>query len=128
MTRLVTKPPAIQYHDIIITDITFHVARARNPKPWYRKVIQNSQQKRKQPGRFFINGAQSRKDGTIVLPMALPPELQREKEEAEKEGKVVRFFMPKEGIPLIDAPDVVEYVNSRDKSIRTLTGNNLLVR
>jgi hypothetical protein len=45
----------------------------------------------------------------------LPPNLQKEKEMAEKSGKELRIFMPKGGIPVLYGQDLIERLNAKEK-------------
>lgn len=101
-----------EYYDIILTDVTLHMAKPRKPTSFYRQIEKTMHSHK--PGRFFAKNVNIR-DGKITLPFPMPPEIQTAKEKAEKEGKIVRFFMPKSGIPILIAPDVEEKIRADER-------------
>jgi hypothetical protein len=98
------------YYDIILTDITLHTNPARDPQPWYKKVL--AALKKNKPGRFFVNNAISKSPQSDVPRFSIPwtVELQAEKEKAELAGKIFRVFVPKAGLPIFAGKDTQEKI------------------
>lgn len=113
------------YHDIILTDITLHTNTARNPQPWYKKVLYAL--KKNKPGRFFVNNAISKnpQNGNPIVRIPWTPELQAEKEKAELAGKIFRVFMHKSGLPILAGKDTEERITQMNQKERNeLIHNN----
>lgn len=107
----INKP--VEYHDIILTDIQLHTAKARKPIPWYKAIWRSI--KNRTAGRFYSRDIQVKKGGTILMGFPLPPNIQKEKEIAEKSGKQFRLFMPKDGLPLALGPDAIEALKAKER-------------
>lgn len=113
------------YHDIILTDITLHTNVARDPQPWYKKVLNAFRKNR--PGRFFVNNAITKnpQTGNPIVSIPWTIELQKEKEKAELEGKIFRVFMHKSGLPIYAGKDTIEKVaEMKQKERNQLIHNN----
>ncbi len=108
MVDLVDRTDEDEIH-IVLTDITFHSTEACNPAPFARgvqKAITNGL-----PGRAYYNNSIRRlgSDGVQVhLPILAG--LQEVVEKAYAKGKRVRFFLPKEGIPMLLGKDAQEKI------------------
>ena len=102
-----------EYHDVILTDIKLHTVKARKPVSWYRAIWRSF--KKNLPGRFYSSNIQIKKDGAFKFGFPLSPNLQREKEIAEKAGKKFRIFMHKGGVPVYFGPDAIEHIKAQKK-------------
>jgi|SRR3989344_4421675 len=104
----------IKYHDIILTDVKFHTKVPRKPLSWYRAMWRSVRSGL--PGRFYSSDIKS-KDGSMRFYVHNSPQIQMEKEKAEKQGKNLRIFMPKTGLPVFLGEDVVERIRAVDKKL-----------
>lgn len=104
----------IEYQDVFLTDIQMHVVEPRKPLPWYRAILKSFRNKK--PGRFFSKAfSMTEKDKTFEanVRFPLPEKVRKQMEEAQKSGKKIRLWMPKDGIPIYPGKDVIEFLNSR---------------
>ena len=104
------------YHYITLTDIQVHVQKPRKPLPWYRAIIKAL--KNKKPGRFYSTEMTTKKDGSTTVSFSLPPKIQREMEETEKAGKIVKLLVPKDGLPIHAGPDTIEKIEAEKRKHR----------
>ena len=102
-----------KYVDIILTDIQLHVAKPRKPSPLSKAIGKSL--KNNKPGRFYKRDFSVTKDGTIQLPIFENSEIMKIKEKYEKEGKIVRFFMPKSGLDIYAGKDTIEHIEAKEK-------------
>jgi len=110
-----------EYQNIVFTDIQFHTVKPTNPAPWYRIIMKSLRSDK--PGRiyskdFAIKNFQE-EDGKITMNFTIPmPEKLKEKiEEIEKTGKRVRFFLPKNGLPMYLGKDMIEKINAEKRHL-----------
>jgi len=106
-----------EYHDVLLTDIQMHVVEPRKPLPWYRTILKSFRNKK--PGRFFTKDfSMIKKDKTFEARVSfpLPEEIRKQMEEAQKSGKKIRLWMPKNGIPVYPGKDVIEFLKARNKN------------
>jgi hypothetical protein len=110
-----------QYHDINITDIQLHAAIPRKPTPWYRAITKalNGGFFNKE-SRFYTTRQNKLKNGSMQVSFPLSPEVQKEKERAEKAGKKIRFIFPPEGIPIRLSRDFIEKLKADAKKQKSL--------
>lgn len=103
MMTLVDRAEDNEVH-IVITDVTFHSTKALNPTPFSRgvqKTISNGK-----PGRaYYNNSIKKLDDGGIEIALPILDGLQEVVENAKAKGKRVRFFLPKNGIPMFLGKD-----------------------
>lgn len=111
------KSPIIQengkFVDIILTDIQLHVEKARKPASPSRameKAIRNGE-----PGRFYSNNLTMDTDGKPVIPIFENSEIAKFIEKAKSERKIVRIFMPKDGLPITSGQDTKEFIEMHKK-------------
>lgn len=103
-----------EYHDVFLTDIQMHVVKTRKPLPWYRAILKSFRNKK--PGRFFTKDFSIiKKDKTFEAKISfpLPEEIRKQMEEAQKSGKKIRLWVPKNGIPVYPGKDIIEFLKSR---------------
>lgn len=105
----------IQYHDIILTDVKFHTKLPRKPLSWYRAMWLSV--KNGLAGRAYSRDIKLRKDNSFGIYFHNSPEIKIEREKAEKQGKILRIFMPKAGIPVFLGEDIVERLKAVDKKL-----------
>lgn len=87
----------------------------RKPLSWYRAMwrsITNGL-----PGRFYSSDLKIGADSTLRFYVHTSPEIQAEKEKAEGQGKKLRIFIPKVGIPISFGSDLIEKIEAVDKKI-----------
>lgn len=116
---MLEKEKQTEYHDVFLTDIQMHVVEPRKPTPWYRAILKSVRNKK--PGRFFTKNITRNKDGTFTVTFSTPPELKRQIEGAEKSGKKIRLFIPKDGLLIYPSKDVIEKLKAERKKHRPLT-------
>ncbi len=104
-----------KYVDIILTDIKFHIAKPRKPLSPERAITKSLRNKK--PGRIIKRNIPVTKDGIIQLPILENNEIKEIKEKYEKEGKTVRFFMPKKGLDMFIDKNTSEYIKARKKKL-----------
>lgn len=104
---------SLEYYDIILTDIRFHIAKKRKPLHWYRAMMKSIHNKRL--GRFYVNKAKPNQDGTFGFELSLPEEIQTQISNAQLAGKKIRILMPKDGIPIYPGGDTLEYIKAHGK-------------
>jgi hypothetical protein len=108
MMDLVDRTDEDEVH-IVLTDVTFHSTEACNPMSFARgvqKTITNGL-----PGRAYYNNS-IRRLGSDGVQVHLPifAGLQEVVEKAWAKGKRVRFFLPKDGIPMFLGKDAHEKI------------------
>lgn len=99
--------------DIVLTDITLHTNPARNPDSFshgIQKAIRSKKRGRTQLNRSIGPGT----DGKMEIQIPLKG-LQEVLDRAAREGKRVRFFIPKSGIPILAGNDTLEKIASLKK-------------
>lgn len=98
-----------KYCDILLTDIQLHVQKPRKPKS-VRRIIEKTLRNDKDSFRVYSNQYKAdEKNKTLWIKFdQLTPEIQIKVKAAEREGKIVRFLVPKDGIPVYNGPDAVE--------------------
>ncbi len=107
----------LQYHDIILTDITLHAQTFRKPLPWYRMILRSLRAGK--PGRVYFNsGISQEKNGKARIKIPLPDALKDEIIRAEQAGKKIRIFVPKSGLPLLAGKDTVEFMNAHPELLK----------
>ena len=94
--------------NILLTDIQIHATKPRKPTSQYRAILKSL--KNKKPGRFYTKNF----DGKKAI-FDLPPKIKREMEKAEKSGKKIRLFMPKEGLPIFVGKDLKEKLEAKNR-------------
>lgn len=97
-------------YDIILTDIQLHAQKPRKPDSFFRKIMKSLRSRKS--GRAYSTLPTSNTNGTFVLPITLSPEEQVDLARAKSEGKNIRFFIPKAGLPMYAGQDVNEYLKA----------------
>lgn len=99
-----------EYIDISITNLQLHVTEPRKPSSVGR-VIERSIQSKKEHRAYSTDI--KKMDGDTFRLIFHNPEIEKIIEKAEKEGKKVRFIMPKDGIPVYLGKDASEFIKSK---------------
>ena len=96
---------------IIITDIQLHATQMRKPTSFARGIEKAMHTGK--PGRTYANDS-IKPVGDNGLSLTLPNAdgILEVIEKAKREGKRVRFFMPRAGIPIFYGKDAVEKIAS----------------
>lgn len=106
---------AQEIHVIQLTDMQLHTNVMRNPVPWWRKILKAIRSKK--PDRLYSgfeslgevpNATNEKGVRTIKFKFNMPPGLQEEIDAARAQGKIVKFAMPKDGIPIYLGKDAKE--------------------
>lgn len=101
----------MEYYDIILTDIQFHVVKPNKPLSFLRQIMK-SFRKGGAPGRVYHTGIKTNEDGTLRINIPLSKDLKEEMEFARRIGKTPRFFVPKNGIPMYLGKDAIERLDA----------------
>lgn len=99
--------------DIVITDIQLHVVKPRKPASADRAIGKSI--KNKKAGRFYKRDISVTKNGKIELPIIESSEMIKIREKYKKEGKTVRFFIPKEGLNVYAGKDTLEHMEAKER-------------
>lgn len=105
----------MKYHDIILTDVKFHTILQRKPLSWYRAMwlsVKNGVARR-----AYSNDIKLRRDNSFGLYFHNSPEIKVEREKAERQGEILRIFMPKAGLPVFLGEDIIERLRAVDKKL-----------
>lgn len=97
---------------IVITDLMLHAQTPCNPSSFARgvqKAITNGK-----PGRTYHPHSlqPGDNDGTFKITMPLGKGLQEVIDKVAARGKKVRFFMPKDGVPIFLGKDAIEKIDA----------------
>lgn len=95
-----------KYYDIILTDIQIHTAMSRKPVSFGRAVSKAIDTDR--PGRVHSKDIKAHSDGTMSFSLPLPKEVELQIKKAREAGMVVRFLVPKEGLPVYLGEDAIK--------------------
>jgi hypothetical protein len=103
---------ALKHKQIILTHMVFHVQKFRKPYSWSRAI-----EKSERSGKPGIVNVNMLKLGGVDVPVltAIPSEFQQQAIAAEKEGYVIDYVIPQNGIPVYAGSDVYEYVAAMDR-------------
>jgi hypothetical protein len=99
--------------DIILTDIQLHVAKPRKPLSADRAITKSV--KNQVAGRFYRKDLSVSKEGKFQLPLFLQEEMRKIQEHYAREGKSVRFLMPKEGLKVYLGKDTKEHIEAQKR-------------
>lgn len=105
----------IVYHDIFMTNIQLHTTEVRKPKSFLASVLRTIRNKK--PGRAYSKNLSVSKEGKMEFAFPFSTEKAAEIEKAEREGKVIRFWMPKGGLPIYLGKDFIERLDAEKKRI-----------
>ena len=104
-----------KYYDIILTDLRVHTVKPTNPTSLLREVARSAKNGNK-PGRVYgsrliTNGNES----SFEIPIT--KDLQEQMDIAKRLGKKIRFFMPKDGIPIYPGSDTIQKIRTDKKKL-----------
>ena len=102
----------MEYCDIQLTDIQLHILEPRKPQSLLRKVLKSVRNGK--PGRAYMHTSNANidKDGTFSIP--LPSETEAKITQGLRDGKKIRFFVPKDGLPILAGKDLVNFIEARN--------------
>ena len=113
-----------KYYDIILTDIKFHSVKPTNQRSFMAEMLRLTKSRNKS-GRVYGNTPEIL-DGKPCFPVPMTKDLTEELNLAKRLGKQVRFFMPKDGLPMFFATDAIEKIKAEKKKwkrfVARLTG------
>ena len=105
----------IQYEDVFLTHIELHVKKFRN-KSWIHTIMKSIQNKK--PGVFHGKPTITKiTDNIYTSAMPIPPDTQAQIDRAKKDGKELRFHVPKGGLPIYPGKDMIEFLEAHKKII-----------
>ncbi|MDD5710847.1 MAG: hypothetical protein PHV43_01980 [Candidatus Colwellbacteria bacterium] len=97
--------------DIVITDVQLHTIKARKPKPVWR-VIQKAIHTKREQQAYTTDGKLANGKWSFIYQ---DPGIQKIIQEAQAQGKGVRFFRHKEGIDVRLGQDAEEFAEARER-------------
>lgn len=103
-----------KYYDIVLTDARVHVTNARNPKSLGRMIAKSVRSVK--PGRAHTNNLKSTSGRKLECILEFGKEFEKLEEQAKKEGKEIRIFVPKNGLPIFPGNDTIEYIKAHYKT------------
>lgn len=107
-----------KYLDIVLTDIQLHTNKHSHPKPFDRQLAKSLRNGK--PGRVYNTlpppkqSPEDIKSNGFKMNLMSLPEIQRAAVEAQKQGKILRVFYPKNGLPVYAGNDTVEFIKARE--------------
>ena len=99
-----------KYHDIVLTNIQLHTIQPRKPRSFLRTIFKSLRSGK--PGRVYSRDISIGKNGEARLAIPLPPDEMMKIEEARKAGKIIRFFIPKTGLPVFYGKDLIDRIEA----------------
>ena len=99
-----------KYIDIYLTDFQVHAQKMTNPAPLLR-AVEKTLKAGKPSGRAYGKiDKVGEKDFTFNFSIPLDDKTQARVKEAQRLGKQIRIFMPKQGLPIIPGKDAIEKI------------------
>lgn len=107
--------PDEEYIDILLHRPEVHAITPRKPTNWLRAALKMHRSGKPQRVYAPLENMKINEDGRMEVLFPLPPDMQEKIKELEAQGKKIRFFFPKGGLPIYLSKDAKEKVASLER-------------